>query len=185
MQELRLQAGENLQASIDQLFPQAKPRPAGAWHADVQRLEKVVAERPGIPKVGRELLAKTCAKCHTLFGKGGVAGPDLTTYPRQDLPNLVQNIVDPNAAIREGYLASIVTTADGRTLSGVIADQDQQIVVLRGADGKDLPIPRSEIDDIQPAKVSLMPEGLLKDFTEEQVRDLFAYLRSSQPVIDQ
>lgn len=185
VQELRLQADKDLQASIDQLFPQAKPRPAGAWHAEVERLEKVVAERPGIPKVGRELFAQHCAKCHTLFGKGGVAGPDLTTFPRQDLPNLVQNIVDPNAAIREGYLTSIVTTADGRTLSGVIADQDQQVVVLRGADGKDLPLPRSDIDEIQPAKISLMPEGLLQEFTDDQVRDLFAYLRGSQPVIDQ
>jgi putative heme-binding domain-containing protein len=73
---------------------------------------------------------------------------------------------------------------DGRTLTGVVVDQDQQTVVLRGSDGKDLSLPRSEIEESQPAKISLMPEGLLKNFTDDQVRDLFAYLRSSQPVID-
>jgi putative heme-binding domain-containing protein len=66
----------------------------------------------------------------------------------------------------------------------VVVDQDQQTVVLRGSDGKDLPLPRNEIEEIQAAKLSLMPEGLLKTFTDDQVRDLFAYLRSSQPVID-
>ena len=97
------------------------------------RLQSVVAARPGTPKVGRELFAQNCAKCHTLFGKGGVAGPELTTYPRQDTANLLLHIVDPNTAIREGYLTSIVTMVDGRTLAGVIADQDNQTVVLRGS----------------------------------------------------
>jgi putative heme-binding domain-containing protein len=151
---------------------------------EIHRLERIVAASPGTPKIGRELFAQHCAKCHTLFGKGGIAGPELTTYPRQDVRNLLLNIVDPNAAIREGYLTSLVTTNDGRTLAGVIVDQDPRIVVLRGADGKDLPLAREEIDEIQPATVSIMPQGLIEDFSDEQVRDLFAYLRSSQPVID-
>ena len=184
VQELRLHPGEDLQAQIDQLFPHARPLPSTAWKSEADRLEKIVAVQPGTPKVGRELFAEHCAKCHTLFAKGGVAGPDLTAYPRQDLPNLILHIVDPNAAIREGYLTSVVTMADGRTLTGVVVDQDQQTVVLRGSDGKDLPLPRNEIEEIQAAKLSLMPEGLLKTFTDDQVRDLFAYLRSSQPVID-
>jgi hypothetical protein len=58
-------------------------------------------------------------------------------------------------------------------------------VVLRGADGKDLPLSRNEIDDIRPTTVSIMPEGLLGPYRDDQVRDLFAYLRGSQPVIDQ
>jgi putative heme-binding domain-containing protein len=183
-QELRLHSGEDLQASIDKLFPHTRPLSAAAWKSEAERLQQIVAARPGTPKVGRELFAEHCAKCHTLFGKGGVAGPDLTTYPRQDLPNLVLHIVDPNTAIREGYLTSVVTMADGRTLTGVIVDQDQQTVVLRGSDGKDLPLARNEIEETQAAKMSLMPEGLLKNFTDDQVRDLFAYLRGSQPVID-
>ena len=29
-----------------------------------------------------------------------------------------------------------------------------------------------------------MPEGLLDNLTAQQVRDLFAYLRSTQPLVD-
>jgi putative heme-binding domain-containing protein len=182
--ELRWRPEKDLTARLDTLFPDAARVRPSAMKDEIRRLEQVVAARPGIPKDGRELFAEHCAKCHTLFGKGGIAGPELTTYPRQDVHNLLLNIVDPNAAIREGYLTSLVTTADGRALAGVIVDQDQQIVVLRGADGKDLPLARKDIDEIRPATVSIMPQGLLKDFSDEQVRDLFAYLRSSQPVID-
>ena len=37
---------------------------------------------------------------------------------------------------------------------------------------------------MQPSPSSIMPEGLLKDLSDQQVRDLFAYLRSTQPLID-
>jgi hypothetical protein len=33
------------------------------------------------------------------------------------------------------------------------------------------------------AGLSLMPEGLLNSLKEQQVRDLFAYLRSAQPLV--
>jgi putative heme-binding domain-containing protein len=183
--ELQWRPEQAVQARVKKLFPHAGRVPAAELKDELARLQSVVAARPGTPKVGRELFAQHCAKCHTLFGKGGVAGPELTTYPRQDTANLLVHIVDPNTAIREGYLTSVVTMGDGRTLAGVIADQDNQTVVLRGSDGKDLPLARSQIEEIQPATISLMPEGLLRSFNDEQVRDLFAYLRSSQPVIDQ
>ncbi|MHC5542410.1 hypothetical protein ACYOEI_29660, partial [Singulisphaera rosea] len=70
---------------------------------------------------------------------------------------------------------------DGRALVGVLMDQDPQVVVLRGADGRDAAIRRSDIDEMTASKSSIMPEGLLKDLSDKQVRDLFAYLRSTQP----
>jgi putative heme-binding domain-containing protein len=182
--ELQWRPEEAVKTRVKKLFPHAGRVPAAELKEEIVRLQSVVAATPGTPKVGRELFAQHCAKCHTLFGKGGVAGPELTTYPRQDTTNLLLHIVDPNTAIREGYLTSVVAMVDGRTLAGVIADQDNQTVVLRGSDGKDMPLARSQIEDIQPAPISLMPEGLLRSFNDEQVRDLFAYLRSSQPVID-
>jgi putative heme-binding domain-containing protein len=183
--ELRWRPEEAVQTRVKKLFPGAGRVAPAELKEEIARLQSVVAARPGTPKVGRELFAQHCAKCHTLFGKGGVAGPELTTYPRQDTANLLMHIVDPNTAIREGYLTSVVTMTDGRTLAGVIADQDNQTVVLRGSDGKDLPLARNQIELVQPAAISLMPEGLLRSFNDDQVRDLFAYLRSSQPVIDQ
>jgi hypothetical protein len=55
-------------------------------------------------------------------------------------------------------------------------------VVLRGIDGQTVTIARDQIDELVPQRKSLMPEGILKEMTEQQVRDLFGYLRSSQPL---
>jgi putative heme-binding domain-containing protein len=94
------------------------------------------------------------------------------------------NVLQPNLEIREGFETYLVSTDDGRQLSGFIADQDSGVVVLRGVDGKNVVIPRDTIEDMKAAPVSLMPEGLLKSLSAEQTRDLFAYLRSTQPLPD-
>ena len=56
-------------------------------------------------------------------------------------------------------------------------------VVLRGIDGINQVLPLDQIEDMKSAGLSLMPEGLLNSLTEQQVRDLFAYLRSAQPLV--
>src|SRR5262245_4507464 len=97
---------------------------------------------------------------------------------------MLLSIVNPSDVIREGYPPYLVLTTDGRTLTGCLADQDANLVVLPGDDGKDVPIPRPEIDVLDTRKTSLMPEGLLKTCTDQEVRDLVAYLRCTQPLID-
>jgi putative heme-binding domain-containing protein len=165
-------------------FGEIKPASSAELQAWVSRLAGYVHSGPGIPKPGRQIFLDQCARCHTLYGKGGKVGPDLTTYRRDDLESMLRHIVNPSAEIREGYTSYVVATADGRTLTGVVVDQDRNVVVLRGGDGKETTLPRQSIDEMKPSAASLMPEGLLRNLSEQQVRDFFAYLRSTQPLID-
>jgi putative heme-binding domain-containing protein len=137
----------------------------------------------GDPYEGRVLFTKTCAVCHKLFGQGAQIGPDLTPYKRDDLETMLLNIVNPSAEIREGYENYYVTTKDDRTLSGFLADKDDQVVVLRGLDGVNQVLPRNQIEEMKASGISLMPQGLLEPLDDQKVRDLFAYLRSSQPLV--
>lgn len=148
----------------------------------VERFLNVVKADTGNPYAGKKLFATTCAKCHTLFAQGGQIGPDLTTYKRDDIHNMLLSIVNPSAELREGFETVLIATTDGRTLNGFLVDQDSQVVVLRGVDGQTVTIARDQIDELIPQRKSLMPEGLLKEMTDQQVRDLFGYLRSSQPL---
>jgi putative heme-binding domain-containing protein len=136
----------------------------------------------GDPYKGKLLYAQTCAKCHILFEEGGRIGPNLTTYKRDDVSRILMNIVNPSAEVREGFESYMILTDEGRTASGFLFDQDNRVVVLRGVDGQNITLPRDQIEEMIPQKKSLMPEGLLKPLTAQQVRDLFAYLRSSQPL---
>jgi putative heme-binding domain-containing protein len=97
---------------------------------------------------------------------------------------MLLNVVNPSAEVREGFTTTIVATTDGRVVSGVIVEQDKNVVVLRLDDGKEAAIARDEIDAIKTSPKSIMPDGLLKGLNDQQVRDLFAYLRCTQPLID-
>jgi putative heme-binding domain-containing protein len=117
-----------------------------------------------------------------LFNQGGQIGPDLTSFRRDDVRSMLVNIVNPSLEIREGYENYVMITNDGRTLNGFLVDQDNQTVVLRDTEGQTTVVAREEIDEMHAIPRSIMPEGILQGFTEQQVRDLFAYLRSTQPL---
>ena len=163
-------------------LPAPTPRVNQELLPQIGRLKSILSARPGDPYRGEPLYSERCAACHTLFFKGGRIGPDLTAYQRDDLGTLLPSILNPNAEIREGFENVVITTRDGRVLNGFLADQDAQLVFLRGLDGTDLALPRPEILTLEPAGRSLMPEGLLDGWTDTQLQDFFAYLRQSQPI---
>jgi putative heme-binding domain-containing protein len=153
-----------------------------AMQQQIQRLAGVLRDGSGSPYPGKKLFQASCAKCHQLFGQGGQVGPDLTTFKRDDVPNLLLHIVNPSAEIREGYETLLVTTKDGRVVTGFLVEKDNQVLVLRGADAQTVTLRQDQVDEVLPQRKSLMPEGLLEGLTDQQVRDLFAYLRSTQPL---
>ncbi len=150
----------------------------------VAQVREIIAKAPGSPYRGRPLFKQRCAACHVLFYKGGRIGPDLTSYQRDDLGTMLTSILDPNAEIREGYEGFSVKTADGRLLTGFIADRGAQSIVVRQFDGSDVALPRNQVSEMTPLGRSLMPTGLLDGLSDQQVRDLFAYLRSAQPFLE-
>jgi putative heme-binding domain-containing protein len=150
--------------------------------AEIERVRQVLAGGSGDPYKGEVLFMQRCSACHTLFFKGGRIGPNLTQYQRDDLGTMLVSIVDPSAEIREGFANQLVTTKDGRTLSGFLSTQDNSLIVLRGLDGQDVSLPRSEVRDFKAAPASLMPERLLAGLSDQELRDFFAYLRIPQPI---
>ena len=159
----------------------------GATTAEMQaQIEKyqTILSGPGDPYPGKKLYMQMCGKCHTLHATGGKIGPDLTTYKRDDVRRMLLNVINPSAEIREGFETLIAVLNDGRVVTGFLVEQDPQSVSLRSTDGQTVALSRADIDELIPQKKSLMPEGQLKDLTEEQVRNLFAYLRSTQPLND-
>jgi putative heme-binding domain-containing protein len=93
--------------------------------------------------------------------------------------------VNPSGEIREGFENVVIETRDGRNLSGFLAERYEDAVVLRGLDGESILIKKDNIARTKSAGGSLMPEGLLDGFEDQQIRDLFAYLRSTQPLVKQ
>ena len=173
-----------ISALRDRTVRSDEARHVGRASRRIDRLAAAIGAGPGVPKPGKLRFEQQCATCHSLFSHGGKVGPDLTTYRRDDLENMLLNIVNPSASVREGFTTTVVVTSDGRVLSGVLFEADKNVVILRTADGTEATLARTDIDAMRSDSRSIMPEGLLNGSSDQEVRDLFAYLRSTQPLID-
>lgn len=182
VRKILLHDDASIQASVRKHWGSVAGATTGEMRAKIEHYASVIKEGSGNPYVGKVLYRNSCGKCHTLFKEGGQIGPNLTAYKRDDLPRVLLNVVNPNAEIREGFENHLVVTDEGRIANGFLADEDNQVVVLRGADGQNIVIPRDNIDIMKALPQSVMPEGTLDKLDEQQVRDLFAYLRASQPL---
>ena len=135
---------------------------------------------------GRALFVKLCQNCHRLYGEGGKIGPDITGSNRSNLDYLLGNIVDPSGVVDKDFRMTMIVTEDGRSINGLVtAESDQTLSIQTATESVIL-----NKDDILQRKVtdkSPMPEGMLDNLTDHQVRDLIAYLQhpTQVPLADQ
>ncbi|QDU40050.1 Cytochrome c [Maioricimonas rarisocia] len=185
VQQMRLHDDDELQARIDKIWGKTRSTPAEKQQ-QIARLRDLIAGRTGAGTTadavhGGELFKKHCATCHTLFGDGGRTGPDLTGYERTNVDFLLLAIVDPSAAIREEFTQFQILTDDGRVIAGLIDNQTPTTVTIRGVNNQTTLISRDEIDVLKATPISIMPDGLTDKMTDQELRDLFAYLMSPTP----
>jgi putative membrane-bound dehydrogenase-like protein len=135
------------------------------------------------PRRGRERFEQTCTACHQLYGEGGLVGPDLTGANRTDVNYLLENILTPSEFVQDDYKMTMVFTEDGQVHSGVVVGEDKRQLTLRIANvDEPVTIPHSQITDQELTELSMMPEGLLDGLSDDEIADLFAYLRSLEQV---
>jgi putative heme-binding domain-containing protein len=69
-----------------------------------------------------------------------------------------------------------VQTRDGRVATGRVVCDDPDAITLRTADLAEARIVREDVERMAPATTSLMPEGLEKLLTRQELRDLLESL---------
>jgi putative membrane-bound dehydrogenase-like protein len=130
---------------------------------------------------GRQVFAKTCATCHTLFGEGARIGPDLTGSQRINPEYVLTKVLDPNAVVAQDYQVTVITTKSGRTLNGLVKEEDAKTLLLQ-TQNEAIRVAKADIDERKKSPVSMMPEGLLAPLSDVEVRDLIAYLAGPDQV---
>lgn len=133
----------------------------------------------GNPENGKHVFQKQCAKCHRLGEVGQQVGPDLTEANNRPDSTLLADLLDPSAVIAPGYTTYVVTTGDGRIFTGILASETATSVTLRREQGVSDVILRKDIDHIRPVNRSLMPDGLERDLSQQEMADLISYLRAA------
>jgi putative heme-binding domain-containing protein len=129
----------------------------------------------------RHYNAAQCAKCHRYGDRGEAIGPDLTSVARRFAKKeILEAILFPSHVVSDQYASKRVLLTDGRSLSGLVAEQGDRISLVTST-GERIEIDKDEIDEMKPSNVSVMPDGLLNDLSSEQIAELFAYL--TQPAV--
>ncbi len=145
---------------------------------EVKRLEVEVRAK-GDPVRGERIFRRAdvgCLKCHSVSRAGGNVGPELSAVgSTSPLEYVITSILDPSQTIKEQYLTKIITTTKGISITGIMVERDNDRVVLKDATGKLVKIPVGDIDEEADGR-SLMPEGLTKFLTQDELLDLIRFV---------
>ncbi len=152
-----------------------------------QRLNELSAYLPeGDAERGAKLFnnqdRSKCTICHLKGDKGVRLGPDLTWIGAiRSERDLLEAIVYPSASIARYHEVVNVLTTDGTVVSGLLVRETAREMFLSSAEGVVQSVPYRDIKQARYSNVSLMPEGLDKLLSAEEIADLVAFLKASKP----
>ncbi len=159
-------------------FARALGQPAGA------RPKPAAGDlEAGDPTAGRRIFFHTnsagCFKCHTVNGRGGKVGPDLSTIGRShSREKLIDSIFEPGKEIAPQYVTWAFETTDGKVLTGMIVHENEGKTIVGDAEGKLTELKTSDIVSRAAQQKSVMPDKLPEQLTTQEFRDLIAFLES-------
>ncbi len=147
------------------------------------RQQVIAAYQPALgresdPLRGQAVFIKNCQQCHRIGEVGVNVAPDISDSRTKTPAELLTSILDPNRAIDNNYFSYTILDLDGVVYTGVIAAETATSVTLKQAEGKEITLLRTDIDELKNNGVSLMPVGLEKDISVEQMADLISFIKN-------
>ncbi len=119
----------------------------------------------------------TCAKCHKVRGEGKEVGPDLSEIgSKLSKDAFFVSILDPSAGISHNYESYTAVLVNGTVVTGILISETDDSVTLKTAEAIEQKISKSKIEELVKQKVSLMPAGLQKTMSAQELVDLVEYL---------
>jgi putative heme-binding domain-containing protein len=137
-----------------------------------------LAQKAGDVAVGRVAYEKNCAVCHTLEGKGGKVGPDLTGIGARPKSDLLAEVIDPNRSVEGTYRQWIVQTKD-EVATGRLLSESRTSIELIDAAGKTHVFDRQDIKRLKASDLSVMPEGF-EQLPKDDIAGILEYLSTSK-----
>ena len=166
-------------ADVDQRVTELTRNLPSADDAIRQLIARVAADHAkATPSIdaGRATFMKTCANCHRIADVGGKVGPQLDGVGQRGAERLLEDILDPNRNVDEAFRTTMVTTNDGRVLSGLKLREDGGDLILADSTGKEVRIAAADIDEVAVSQLSPMASNMLDQIGEKNLPDLLAYL---------
>ena len=151
---------------------------------DIPEEWTVYEEIKGDPKIGRDLFFDSegiayCGKCHRVNEKGGKVGPDLSYVgTTRSFRFMLESILEPKAVITVGFSSVLILTKQGKFLTGVKTNEDDSSIDIVNKEGDALHIFKDKIKKFKTQKISIMPGNFRDILSNEDIRNLLAYLET-------
>lgn len=145
-------------------------------------LEELVAARGDVTAGQKVFVGKgTCSKCHVIGDAGKEVGPNLSEIgSKLSREAMFVSILDPSAGVSHNFETYFLELFDGEVVTGILLSESDDEVAIKTADAVVRKIVRDDIDVIEKQKISLMPEGLQKNMSADELVALVEYLMSLQ-----
>jgi putative heme-binding domain-containing protein len=151
-----------------------------ARRADAVAAYQDVLDMPADRQRGKAVFKRECSQCHRLEGVGIDLGLPLQTIRNRGRQGILLNVLDPNRELNPSYANYVVITDDGLSVSGMIAAETANSVTLKRAENESDTVLRTDIDEMVNTGLSIMPEGIEKLVTPQEMADLIEYLMTVQ-----
>ncbi len=189
LQERRAELAPGVLSELRRVYAQDPTALASPLFASVPRptesadYERFALTHDGDPRSGQEIFANmdgvACLRCHAVAGRGGAIGPDLTTIGAQfGRAALIDSILYPSKAVREGYQQYAIELKDGESITGAVRSESADTLTIMDAEGRVHELRKTSIKERRGSALSLMPEGLQVALSVHQFADLIAYVES-------
>ena len=181
--DLLFNHGNNMIAERSRrLLGNATPSPRAAivesFQSQISNL-KLEISRDEQATAGKQIFEKRCATCHRLQNIGKELGADLAALKDRSTDALLTAILDPGKAVEAKFLVYTVVTKEGLQHSGMLKGETGGSLTLIGSDGKEVTVGRADIEELMGSQRSLMPEGLEKDVSAEDLACVIAFVQST------
>ena len=146
----------------------------------IAKYKSCLSLKPDIA-AGRKIYERECSICHQIGKTGHAIGPSLAGSSNAREPEaLLTHVLDPNFYLPPQYVQYVAVDRNGRTYTGILADQTSTSISLkREKDAVDTLL-RSNIEELSSTGKSLMPEGFEKKLTRQDMANLIGYLQTVQ-----
>lgn len=138
-----------------------------------------IAEKKGGDAKKGEMLFQTCLQCHRVGSNGQNIAPALDGSANRENSALLTALLDPDAAMEEGFMLYRITKNDYTSIEGYLSGKDGKGTTIAVMGGNKIFTPATDIkEETFVWGRSFMPKGLIDNYSDEQVADLLAYIRT-------
>jgi putative heme-binding domain-containing protein len=127
---------------------------------------------------GKEVFRKNCSTCHRIDDVGVDVGPSIGDARNKTPPQLLVDIVQPSKAIDNHFVSYSVVTVEGNSYTALITAETPTSITLKMPEGKTLSLLRSNIEELQSNGISLMPEGLERNLSLQDMADVISFIKN-------